>query len=454
MSNSILEKIKNDFFFSLEKYDKAFADLGFLSHRLMSPYDGNSDSKFASIVQKSINSNKNIIIYINNPFCFDRCNFCCSFPWQYNRELTRKYFTYLVKEIDLHGNLDYLPKKNVKAIFFGGGTPTLFTTDEMTMILTKIRQNFSVGDDCEITSETHPLHIIGPKGKQVIARLKECGINRLSTGVQSFDDRVLKFCNRANTRENAFEAIKNTKEANILTNVDMMFGLPGQTIESVEEDLEQLEQLKPDAIEYMRHDVCNKEVINLYNESPELLVVPDDLFEMNMITQKWLEKNGYEQNGYISENSKVYLYRYCWATEVPYITLGAKAWAHLGTICYYKHRNLKNYCDFIDRGELPIMYYALVPLEVQAYRSVLLRLQTKTGVDINDLKSRYSDKSWESLQGLIEELKSYELIYRENNHIRLTQSYGRYFSEDVSNFILNKLKDHFRNHPDLCEQTQ
>jgi oxygen-independent coproporphyrinogen-3 oxidase len=446
MNNSKLEKIKKDLFFSLECYDKAFADLGFLSHRLMSAYNGDSKSKFADTVQSSINSNNNIMIYIHNPFCFDGCVFCCAFPWKHNKKLVRKYFTYLVKEIEIHGKSQFIPKKNVRAIYFGGGTPTLFTTDEMAVIMDTIRKNFSVGDDCEVTSETHPLHITGQKGKQVIAKLRECGINRLSTGIQSFDNRVLKYCNRANTSEDAYEAVKNTKEANMFTNVDMMFGLPGQTLESVKDDLKHLERLEPDAIEYMRHDVCNKEVINLYNASPELLVAQDDLFEMNMITQKWMEKHGYEQNGYISENSRFYLYRYCWTTEVPYITLGAKAWAHLGTICYYKHRDLKKYFDFIDRGELPIMHYSLIPLDVQVHRTMLLRLQTSAGLDIGDFKSRYNDKSLESLQDIIEALKSYELIFQENNHIRLTQSYGRYFSEDVSNFILNKLKERVRIH--------
>lgn len=453
MNNIILEKIKKDVFYTLEKYDKAFADFGFLSHRLMSPYDSDSKLKCTNAIQKSINSNKNLLLYVNNPFCFDKCVFCCSFPWEYNKDLIKKYFTYLVKEIEIHGKSQFLPKKRVRAIYFGGGVPTLFTTDEIAIIMNKIRQNFSVGDDCEITSETHPLHIIGPKGKQVLTKLSESGINRLSTGIQSFDNRVLEFCNRANTKEDAFEAIKNTKEANIFTNIDMMIGLPGQTVGSVKDDLKQLEQLKPDSMEYMRHDVCNKDVINLYNKSPELLVAPDDLFEMNIITQKWLEKHGYEQNGYISENSKFYLYRYFWISEVPYITLGAKAWAHLGSICYYKHRDLKKYFDFIDRGELPIMYYSLIPLEAQVYRTTLLRLQTIMGLDIDDLKSRYTNESYELLQDLIEVLKSYELIVQENNHIRLTQSYGRYFSEDVSNFILNKLKERIRIHPDHCEQT-
>lgn len=433
--DQILNRIKQDIFCSLDRYTRNFPD--YITPEYFSYYHKNKKPMLLAAMKDGLSYNRGVLIYIHIPFCISQCVFCCSFPCKSNTSLQKRYIDYLLKEIYLFAELDLLRGNEIRAIYFGGGNPTIIYSESIAKILGCIKKSFTLHTDCNITCETHPAFIVGSKGRELLDKLIECGINRLSMGVQTFDDGILALCKRGHTKEDVWAAIGNTKKYNIFTNVDMMIGLPGQNIATIQNDLRQLEQIKSHAIEYLRHDIVNRKVIRLYKKYPQLLVKKDTLFEMNWLVKKWMETNNFEQNGFFSEKNQFFPYRYYWVNEIPYLAFGSKTRSHLGTICFDNHENLNLYFRLLDEDKLPVSKYRIINLKEQMVRSLLLRLQTKIGLNIQGFNSRFKTNIHKELNNIIEILKSYYLITEEESHIRLTGSFGRYFVEDVSCLIVN-----------------
>ena len=215
-------------------------------------------------------------------------------------------------------------------------------------------------------------------------------------------------------------------------------GLSGQTVRNLKNDLLKLEKLNPDAVEYMRHDVVNDKVIKLYKKHPELLVDKDALFEMNLLCQKWMERQGYEQNGSFSENSQFFPYRYDWVMGKPYLGLGSGAVSHFGGVRFVKLGNLSLYFSSLERNIMPIWNFRVFSNLEQAYRTLLLRLQTKAGITTKELKDRFGAGNYNAINLTINKLKDYELIIDNGGVVRLTDSYGRYFVEDICDLIMDE----------------
>jgi len=438
MKDTILDRIKRDIFVPITKYKKDFPE--FIIPQFFLQHNINSKSKISNSISDSSRANKNLLILVYIPFCPYQCIFCRNKYFAPKKNLIKKYVDYLIKEINLYAQSDYFQKNKIKAIYLGGGTPTVLSFVDINRISKSIRKNFQVTKNPSITCETHPVFLKGQQGKINLQKLTDCGINRISIGAQSFDDKILKLNRRGHTKKDVFEAVNNANKKNVFISLDMMFGLPGQDIESIKKDLVQLEQLQFNWVEYMRHDIVNDKAIKILDENPELLINKDELFEINMMVQTWLEQGSYERNGCFSKNSKSFPYRAYWLTETPYIAFGPVAHSHLGGICYYNQSKIEDYFDSIEKNELPINRYQILSPNEQVFRSLFLGLQTKTGVSIRELKSRFGEKCYNILSETISVLKSHRLIEEKEGYLRLTQNYGRYFVEDISCFIVDKAK--------------
>jgi len=427
--DDVLAIIRNKLFYGSVDYTKSQPDL-FIPHRfkILAP---SQVEGFLEKVKESLVEDE-ILIYVHLPFCFSECLFCNSFPHRTDRETQHEYLTSVLKEIELVASHGIFLGKKARYIYLGGGTPTSFSNDDIKLILDKISSRVSLSDTCNITSEAHPVTLSDNKR---IKELGALGINRLSIGCQTFDERVLLLCNRKNTEGQAERIVGDVRDAGMSINIDMMTGLPGQTIQSVQHDLEILGRIRPDSVEYIRHEIVNPLVVKLYKARPELVVSNDALFDMVCITQEWMSANGYEQNGRYTDDRQ-WGYRYHWLKEMPIIAFGSRARSYTKTLCFDKYEELAVYSSILKKGRLPIGRYIALTEREQMYRSLLLNLQVGEGLDVKRFQTRYSASPEDIFSPLFSSLREYGCLQQDADSIRLSK-YGAYFVEDVCDYILD-----------------
>ena len=437
--DEVLNVIKNKLFYGSADYTKNQPDL-FTPHRfkMLAPSGVN---EFLDKVKESLTGEEEFLLYIHLPFCFSECLFCNSFPHKVDREVQYVYLQNVLKELELLCKQGVFSGKKARCIYFGGGTPTSFSNHDIKLIMEAISSRIKLSDRCSITSEAHPLTL---SNNRRVAELGAMGITRLSVGCQTFDQNILLCCNRKNTEDQIRRIVKDAHDAGISINIDMMTGLPGQTLESVKRDLAILEVIRPNSIEYIRHEIVNPLVVKLYKDNPGLVVSNDTLFEMVCITQEWMSANGYEQNGRFTDDRQ-WGYRYHWLKEMPIIALGSRARSYTKTICYDKHEELSTYSNIIRKGLLPIGRFIFLTKREQMYRSLLLNLQLQSGLNINRFRDRFTVDPLELFSSLLSKLNEYGCLLQENGAISLSK-YGAYFVEDVCDFIIDTVLKEESNH--------
>lgn len=176
-------------------------------------------------------------IYIHVPFCTSKCNYCAFYSMPCANPDWEKYANDILCELKFWAIK--LGKVNVPTIFFGGGTPSLMPTNVFERIIRCIYDNFNVSPDCEITLESNP----GTMGKEKLSDFMAAGVNRLSIGVQSLDDKELNFLGRRHSVSQALDLLDNAMNMNLRVNADFIYGLPNHNVESVIRLCNQINQL-------------------------------------------------------------------------------------------------------------------------------------------------------------------------------------------------------------------
>ena len=180
-------------------------------------------------------------VYIHIPFCNSICSYCDFSKVFYNKKIVKKYLEQLKKEIKKYYNNEL-----VKTIYIGGGTPSSLSYEELNELL-KITDIFKKVNDCEFTIECNPENMDDTK----IDLITKYGVNRVSIGVQSFNENILKILNRNHNREQVFLLIKNLKESGINNiNIDLIFGVQNQSLENIKNDLDKFLMLEIPHISY------------------------------------------------------------------------------------------------------------------------------------------------------------------------------------------------------------
>ena len=156
---------------------------------------------------------------------------------------------------------------------------------------------------------------------------------------------------------------------------------------------------------------------------------------MVYMMQNWMQKQGYEQNGYFT-NKKFWEYRYHWLEEMPIIAFGSRARSYSKSMSYDKHEDVPIYTKLIDKKVPPIGRYTSLSKRDQMYRSLFLRLQLKQGLSLNTFYKRFNESALEIFQGLIENLKAFDCLSINDNYIYLTEC-GAFFVEDVCDYIMD-----------------
>ena len=281
--------------------------------------------------------NNPIGIYIHVPFCASKCGYCDFYSLPYSEELMEKYVNRIVSEINRWG--DKL-RRPADTLYFGGGTPSLLRVDQVERIIFAARQKFSL-EGAEITVEVNPAEDL----KDWLVGAKKAGINRISVGFQSANEKELKTLLRRHTLPDAIRTVEDIKTAGIDNfSLDIMLGIPHQNSESLRHSLDVIAGLGPCHISaYM----LSVEEGTYFHKNREKLNIPndDEVEKFYLETVKFLEKKGYRKYeiSNFSKDGKTSKHNTKYWTGKEYLGLGPAAHSLLLGKRFYYDRNLSDY---------------------------------------------------------------------------------------------------------------
>ena len=359
-------------------------------------------------------------IYIHIPFCKQKCFYCdfCSFANK--NEMQEKYVEAVINEIK---NITHKEKYTVTTIYFGGGTPSILNPEYIKNILQEIESSFEILDDAEITIEINP----GTVNEEKLKKYKEYGINRLSIGLQSTNDKILKKIGRIHDYKQFEETFFYARKCGFKNiNIDLMIGLPTQAVEDVKQTLEKIIQKNPEHISVYSLIIEEGTIIEkMINENK--LQLPDEETEriMYWTVVNELKENGYNQYEISNFSKKTYESKHntnCWKQK-QYIGLGTSAHSYLNKKRYSNTNNIEEYIKNIQENNISknITIHEEQTEESTMNEYMLLGLRMIQGININEFKQKFKTDPTIKYKKILEKLQKENLIQITKTSIKLTK---------------------------------
>ena len=369
-------------------------------------------------------------LYLHVPFCVTKCNYCDFNTYAGIEDLIPAYVDALVLEIGMWGRVvDGGPQ--VDTIFFGGGTPSHLPVEQIRRIVEACNNAFDVGLRAEVTLESNP----GDLTSSLLEGLLSAGVNRLSIGVQSFHNRHLAALTRRHSAAEAVKAFRRAKDAGFASvNLDLMYGLPEQSLQEWEETLAQAMELRPEHLSL--YALTLEEGTPLHRNVRQGTVAdpdPDLAADMYLLTEERLDRAGYRHYeisswalpGQECRHNLVY-----WR-NLPYLGMGAGAHSGYEGYRFSDERSPRRYVERVSRlaqarkesihtdvsEEMlrmvaPIDQLEVIDLELEMAETMMLGLRLEEGVSYAGFEERF-ERSLESVYGTeIRELEGLELLER------------------------------------------
>lgn len=366
-------------------------------------------------------------LYIHIPFCIRKCNYCDFLSFPETESGIAQYCHALKEEIKRTG--DQAEGIGVRSVFIGGGTPSILEAEQITEIMTCIRNNFSIEKNAEITIESNP----GTLNAEKLNCYHELGINRLSIGLQSTDDDCLRRLGRIHTFqefEKNYEQARKSGFQNI--NIDLMSGLPGQSLRGYEDTLNRVTELKPEHIS--SYSLIIEEGTPFYKSDSVLQQLPDEDTERKMYerTKEILAQQGYERyeiSNYARQGREC-IHNLGYWEQVPYLGMG------LGASSFYngaRFSNERNFRKYLSTPYLPFEHredYVQVSREEQMEDTMIFGLRKMKGISVSEFEREFGTPIWEMYGSVIERYSNLGLLIQEGDVLRLTDA-----GIDVSNRI-------------------
>jgi oxygen-independent coproporphyrinogen-3 oxidase len=367
-------------------------------------------------------------LYLHIPFCRHRCDFCAFYLEIYRDGHARTFVDSLRREICLYGAEDLAATHSIQSIYLGGGTPTTLSPDQLESILTDIRTTFVVIPDVEISIEAHPATV----SEQDLARLVRLGCNRISFGAESMDDREFPPIGRPGSSQGTIRAVTMARAAGFANiNLDLMYGLPGQTVESWQQSLARVVQLDPTHISC--YALTIEEGTKLaQNIDRQVTAAPDEArqVEMDQAAEVLLPRAGYQRYEISNYAKPEYLCKHnlLYWTDGAYLGLGPSAQSYVNGSRFGNAADLTAYNDALRENRLPVQVRSDLSIPEQRRDAVVFGLRLIQGVPTHALEAHAMHYGYrETLSGL----RAQELIDEEGTRSRLTAK-GRRYADTVA----------------------
>lgn len=331
-------------------------------------------------------------IYVHVPFCRSKC-FYCGFYSVASTKLREEYVNALCREIELRK--DYLLSKKTDTLYFGGGTPSYLAIDELTKIAQKLESVYQFAEDAERTIELNPEDITIEK----LNGLRQLGFNRLSIGIQSFNDSVLKYINRTHTAKQAIEAVNLAKSCGFdNVSIDLIIGLPGYSMADLENDLKILSSLYISHVSVYILSIDSNSVFEKRMQKGEFR--PED---EESVVRRWgmvadyLQTIGFEhyEISNFARDGKYARHNTAYWQQKEYIGLGPSAHSFDLSSRQWNIANLKIYIESLNKSSLNFEKETLS--ESDKYNEyIMTNLRTMWGADMDFLRER-GGRHWKRL---------------------------------------------------------
>ncbi len=368
---------------------------------------------------------RDIGLYIHVPLCRQRCHFCAFYLEIATPARIESFLSALERELTLYHQQNVLAGRTLQSIYFGGGTPTTIPPQQLTLLLAGIKKTFPVTPDVEVTVEAHPSTVT----RQDLRVLAEAGFNRISLGAESMAPQDFIPIGRPGTVSDTEQAVQNARTAGFSNiNLDLMYGLPGQSLASWTTTVQSLVRLNPTHISCyaltiedhtkLAHDIA-KGLIPAPDEA--LQVEMEEAAETVLIQAGFTryEISNYAKPGYACRHNLLY-----W-TDGDYLGLGPSAQSYVAGCRFGNIADLDAYAGQLQNAHLPVTDRRMLTNEEQQRDALIFGLRLLNGV-----RSNLAIEEAEQ-RGILIQLTERGLIVNENDRIKLTPL-GRRFADSVA----------------------
>ena len=371
-------------------------------------------------------------IYVHIPFCKKLC-FYCDFYHVISVNDNSAFIDALLKEASLRK--DYLESETVSTIYFGGGTPSVFSVKDLGTILNHINKLFRVEQDCEISIELNPDDVL----PAYLEGLKDLNINRISMGIQSWRDSDLKMLNRRHDSAQAIKALKDTLDAGFENiTIDLIYGIPGMSLQEWESNLDfslsfDIKHLSAYHLSFEPGTVFGK---MLEKGTISEIDENESVAQFNILIEKaesagfiQYEISNFGKPGYFSLHNSNY-----WK-QVSYLGLGPSAHSFNGYSRQWNIRDLKGYIKLISAGK---SFYESEELnsKTRFNEYIMTSLRTMWGIDLEYVEEMFEKEGYDYIINLAGKFKNYGLMKQEKKSLILTNQ-GKLISDNIiSEFMI------------------
>lgn len=364
-------------------------------------------------------------LYIHIPFCKQACYYC-DFHFSTNRKFTGELVSAVAEEMKLQRG--YLGDAALETIYFGGGTPSVLTGEEFNILFEALERHYRLGNAMEITVEANPDDLTREK----LHMLKTAGVNRLSIGIQSFDDAVLVFLNRAHNTKQAVDSMalaRKTGFENI--SIDLIFAIPGQSLDQWRRNIAQAIALSPEHISAYALTIEEQTVFGKWKKSGRFRATDEETAAQEFeVLMDEMDKAGYLQYeisnfcrpGFASRHNSSY-----WR-GAHYLGVGPSAHSFNGTTRQFNISNNHLYLSSIRQGTVPFEREVLTSSN-KINEFIFTSLRTAQGCDLAQLKDAFGYDLYQ--HPIVESILHNQLAVVEGSMLRLTRN-GKLLADKIA----------------------
>jgi len=348
---------------------------------------------------------ENLSLYIHIPFCENKCHYCNFISFKKCESEKENYINYLLKEIKLNASKDYL----VKTIFIGGGTPSCLKSGDILRISNAIKENFNISKNLEFTIEANPNSFNLEKAKEY----KNAGINRISFGLQTSNDKLLKLMNRIHTKKDFINAVKMAKQEGLKNiNADILLGLPNQKLRDIKSTLKLITKLN------LSHVSCyslileeGTPIFKMVEDNKLKLPKDEKTLKMYDFTLNFLKKHKifrYEVSNFAKAGFKC-MHNLTYWNLSNYLGLGLNSHSKIENVRFENYSDFTNYYKSLDENQKPIKEKTQLELTDQKEEFIMLGLRKSSGINLKEYQNLFNEN--------LEIIKAKEIDYLLKNSL-------------------------------------